>query len=127
MPLKIASRKNGAPGVQLSNSVPPNFVSSRIPAPPERLYIPAIVPLSRDRAYKYGQRVASITPMTRLLLNVLHHEFEGKYSGTYALEFRGVCIVICSKALVSLTEFGSLPSPAVGSNAAVSSPSTGPT
>jgi hypothetical protein len=35
--LKIAMMKNGAPGVQLSKSAPPSFVSNKIPAPPARL------------------------------------------------------------------------------------------
>lgn len=35
--LKIAMMKNGALGVQVSNSLPPSFVKMRMPAPPPKL------------------------------------------------------------------------------------------
>ncbi len=49
-PLKIAIMKNGAPADHESDNEPPAFVNTRMPAPPTRLYIPAIEPFSLDRS-----------------------------------------------------------------------------
>ena len=45
MPLKMASMKNGVPGLSRSKRNPPSLVRSRMAAPPTSEYTPAIEPL----------------------------------------------------------------------------------